>query len=119
MCVPLKNTRFSGLEMLKGQALADFFESLFKAYPDLRLEVISRGDKVRPRRFGTSGTFGYKEYFENGNHHLHRTSSPLLPRRHSFACFCWLFIQPPAIRPNSSSTRPTYNNCRWVIQPRW
>ena len=29
---------------LKGQALADFFKSLFKAYPDLRLEVISRGD---------------------------------------------------------------------------
>jgi steroid delta-isomerase-like uncharacterized protein len=29
---------------LKGQALADFFKSLFKAFPDLRLEVISRGD---------------------------------------------------------------------------
>ena len=29
---------------LKGKALADFFKSLFKAFPDLRLEVISRGD---------------------------------------------------------------------------
>jgi steroid delta-isomerase-like uncharacterized protein len=29
---------------LKGQTLADFFKSLFKAFPDLRLEVISRGD---------------------------------------------------------------------------
>ena len=29
---------------LKGQALADFFKSLFTAFPDLRLEVISRGD---------------------------------------------------------------------------
>ena len=28
----------------KGKALADFFKSLFKAFPDLRHEVISRGD---------------------------------------------------------------------------
>src|SRR6516164_7304601 len=29
---------------LKGKALPDFFKPLFKAFPDLRLEVISRGD---------------------------------------------------------------------------
>jgi predicted ester cyclase len=29
---------------LKGQALADFFKSLFTAFPDMRLEVISSGD---------------------------------------------------------------------------
>ena len=29
---------------LKGQALADFFKSLFRSFPDLRLEVISSGD---------------------------------------------------------------------------
>jgi steroid delta-isomerase-like uncharacterized protein len=29
---------------LKGQALADFFKSLFTAYPDMRLEVISSGN---------------------------------------------------------------------------
>ena len=29
---------------LKGKALADFIKSLFKSFPDLRLEVISRGD---------------------------------------------------------------------------
>jgi len=29
---------------LKGKALADFIKSVFTAYPDIRLEVISRGD---------------------------------------------------------------------------
>ncbi|MBV9642713.1 MAG: ester cyclase [Verrucomicrobia bacterium] len=29
---------------LKGKALADFIKSMFTAYPDIRLEVISRGD---------------------------------------------------------------------------
>jgi steroid delta-isomerase-like uncharacterized protein len=29
---------------LTGQALADFFKSLFRSFPDLRLEVISSGD---------------------------------------------------------------------------
>ena len=29
---------------LKGQALADFFKSLFRSFPDLRLEVTSKGD---------------------------------------------------------------------------
>ena len=29
---------------LKGQAIADFLKSVFKAYPDVRLEVISSGD---------------------------------------------------------------------------
>ena len=29
---------------LKGQALADFIKSVLKAFPDLRFEVISRGD---------------------------------------------------------------------------
>ena len=30
--------------VLKGKALADFIKSVFTAYPDVRLEVISRGD---------------------------------------------------------------------------
>lgn len=30
--------------VLKGKALADFIKSVFTAYPDIRLEVISRGD---------------------------------------------------------------------------
>jgi len=30
--------------VLKGQAIADWAKSVFRAYPDMRLEVISRGD---------------------------------------------------------------------------
>ena len=32
---------------LKGQAIADFFKSVFTAYPDLRFETISSGDTGR------------------------------------------------------------------------
>ena len=71
----------------------------------------------RPRRFPTPGAAGRKEQIFDRSHRPNRASLPALPRRHSFACF-WLFIQPPVIRPNSSSTPPTYNNCRWLIQPR-